>query len=104
MATESIEFIVWQDSASGSESWRFRSEYTPEIAIAESVGFVVQETDELVCLVPHIAKCKSHKEDQFQGMMTIPKSAILRRFPLKQSEEFTEYRNHVQSNENTSGN
>lgn len=67
-----IVLIHWQDSSTKSD-WTVKEDFkdwTMDDLACQTVGFVQQETDELICVVQNISA------EQIGEQMTIPKFAI----------------------------
>ena len=74
-----IVLIEWVDSYSVYEQWDFLNDLKePEIIKCKSVGFIVNETDESILIMPHI----SGDNEAGKGGICIPKIAIIKRTEL----------------------
>ena len=74
-----IVLIEWVDSYSVYEQWDFLKDLKePEIIKCKSVGFIVNETDESILIMPHI----SGDNEAGKGGICIPKIAIIKRTEL----------------------
>jgi hypothetical protein len=74
-----IVLIEWVDSYSVYEQWDFLNDLKePEIIKCKSVGFIVNETDESILIMPHI----SGDNEAGKGGICIPKLAIIKRTEL----------------------
>ena len=75
-----ILFIEWVDSVSDS-GWKETRDCVCLILKINSVGFFVDETDEVVC----IALSRATEEDfrPFGDLLSIPKCSIVKRWKLK---------------------
>jgi hypothetical protein len=84
--TYPLELIRWRDSYGPGSHWKELPEEgdpDPEPLVCESVGWTVQETDDLVLLFPHVGPKTKNTDAQGCGEMAIPKVAIVERIPLK---------------------
>ena len=74
-----IVLIEWVDSYSVYEQWDFlKGLKEPEIIKCKSVGFIVNETEESILIMPHI----SGDNEAGKGGICIPKIAIIKRTEL----------------------
>lgn len=77
--------VEWQDSAQPVPSWRFLDD-APAMAVVAcvSVGWVVQETREVLMLAPNLGD-QHTPSAQGSGFIRIPKRAVTRRVNLRAS-------------------
>jgi hypothetical protein len=74
-----IVLIEWLDSYSVYEQWDFLKDLKePEIIKCKSVGFIVNETNESILIMPHI----SGDNEAGKGGICIPKLSIIKRTQL----------------------
>jgi hypothetical protein len=66
--------IDWIDSA-GSAGWKLPEECCGELSKCQSVGFLVEETDEFYCVALN-RSFNCNTENPFGDLMTIPKVAV----------------------------
>ena len=74
-----FEYITWKDAVS-EDPWCHRSEITPHFHTIESVGFLVDESDDVVTL----ALNHDQDGDNLSCVMHIPKVMIIHRVALEQ--------------------
>lgn len=72
------EHVIWADSRS-EDDWTGIDTLEPKIALCETVGFVVAETDNILC----IASTIEGSTNQCCLIIHIPQEAIRKRTPLK---------------------
>ena len=76
--------ITWKDSLGSSPTWEHLPEKPVQTHICVSVGFLIQDNQDNVLLVPHLSP--ENKEigvkDTGCGDMTIPKAAIIKQIQL----------------------
>ena len=78
--------VTWEDSAGPSEQrWEFISDMRkPKASTCISVGWITHETKRAIQIVPHISSITNkHHQGCGQGIMAIPKSAIIKKKELK---------------------
>ncbi|MFH0865779.1 MAG: hypothetical protein V1904_06265 [Bacteroidota bacterium] len=80
-----LVLVEWQDSYNFSNNWELLSQMQkPECMICVSVGWITQETKENILIVPHISDIRNKNSlGTGYGVMSIPKSAIVKRKFLK---------------------
>lgn len=67
--------IEWVDSV-GPRGWARASEIDHAVGRMQSVGRIVQETDEMIAIAGH---WQLEEYSQFNGIILIPKQAIVRK-------------------------
>lgn len=72
--TAELEIIWWVDSRS-DDGWTSREDLDIRAAQITTVGFVIEETDDVLCL----ANSKCAHTNQLSGIMFIPKACIRKR-------------------------
>ncbi|MDR0250209.1 MAG: hypothetical protein LBI35_02695 [Burkholderiales bacterium] len=70
-----VFFIEWLDAFGCPAGWEFEDEAETKVTAITSVGFLVKETDDFVCLAPHVS---GSDRRQIAGHISIPKKAILK--------------------------
>jgi len=78
--------VTWDDSSGPSEQrWEFiRNMGKPKRHLCISAGWITHETKHSIMIVPHISSVNiKHVQGCGQGMLTIPKSAIIKKKELK---------------------
>lgn len=80
-----LYLIEWEDSSAPENRWEFISDMRkPTRHICASVGWLTQETKHIIRIVPHISSITNkHHQGCGQGVMEIPKSAIIKKKELK---------------------
>lgn len=76
MSIEKIELIEWIDTFGCPAGWEFEDEFEAKTTLVKSVGFVLQEDEKLVVLVPHISGAE---RKQLAGHISIPRQQIVSR-------------------------
>ena len=77
-----LTLVRWRDSKQPTIGWVFSDEIpTPSIIHAETVGFIVKETDDILVLAQSAANVDM-VDAQVNGCMQIPKCCITDRFEL----------------------
>lgn len=73
-------YVEWEDSCGGHGRWVEIADMVPDQPIQKSIGWVLQEDERWIVIVPHVSSTPDHPRVSFtgQGQMTIPKSAILK--------------------------
>ncbi len=77
MMNRKLLYIRWHDAAGCGPNWEhiFDLYDRPLIDfVIDSVGFVLQETDTVIHIAPHL---NTVRDGQYCGDMQIPKSAII---------------------------
>lgn len=75
-----LVYVEWVDSRGVSENWNtFAWLKENDICVVRSVGWLLQDTKELIQIVPHIGD----DPEQGCGDMTIPRSQVKRMTALK---------------------
>ena len=69
--------IEWVDSSGVQGGWQFLDDFNTELVRVTSVGFIVEETDDLIALSSNYAESTINSPEQVNGVMTIPKCAII---------------------------
>ena len=78
MEGKKLVMVTWADATGAGSEWQFRDDdFVSGIAVVESVGWLIQEDDEFVVVLPHYAR-NSHDQikDQGIGEMSIPRCSI----------------------------
>jgi hypothetical protein len=80
-----LVLVEWQDSYNITTNWELISQMPKLISmICVSVGWITQETKDYILIVPHISDIKNKNSlGTGCGVMSIPKSAIVKRKVLK---------------------
>lgn len=73
---EKLIYIEWLDSQGCTPSWTDISNYSPEIPIQRSIGWVVHESEQSISICGNIADETTTTLYQGNGIMTIPKVSI----------------------------
>lgn len=70
--------VRWRDSYGVKSGWTERdADYKPSELIVESVGWVLSESDTMIALSHNRAKATTDTPMQDNGIMAIPKCAII---------------------------
>lgn len=77
--------VKWIDSCSGNCSWDFLKDFKPSICKPTTYGFVIYEDDEKLSIAQTFAEEDNDAPTQINGVITIPKCAILKMEILIQS-------------------
>lgn len=85
-----LQLITWEDAFHHSSEWKdFKETETRDDCLApylvDSVGWVVAECDDRVVIVPHLQR-EVDGQQCGKGGMTIPKSCIVSRETIAESE------------------
>jgi len=83
---EPLVYLEWVDSQGCTPSWQHISDYTPELPIHKSIGWIIHEDTKSVSITGNIADETETSYYQANGIMTIPKVAITDRRELKLEE------------------
>lgn len=76
MTEHQLVFVKWHDAKGVSDTWQFLKDAAePAPAVMESVGWVIQENDDVIVIAPHMST--DEDSSQYCGEMQIPKVAIL---------------------------
>lgn len=70
-------YIKWVDSYGVLSGWIDLDEYNPNLLIIESVGKVVSQNKEIVAIAHNYSEATENTPQQANGIMVIPKKAIL---------------------------
>lgn len=77
--------VQWVDSCSPDGGWTYSKQivrdYDP--SVVRSVGWLVRETDAALVLAPHVANPNDADSEQVDGLMAIPKVAIVARVEMQ---------------------
>lgn len=77
-----LTLVKWQDSKQPTSGWVFSNEIpSPSIVFAETVGYVVKETYDVLVLAQTVANVDL-ADEQVNGCMQIPKRCITERIEL----------------------
>lgn len=79
-----IELIKWVDTFGCAQGWEFEDEIERKVTTVSSVGFVREETEKYVLLVPHISDAE---RKQVAGCICIPRKQIVERLELVKEEK-----------------
>lgn len=79
-----IELIKWVDTFGCAQGWEFEDEIERKITTVSSVGFVREETEKYVLLIPHISDAE---RKQVAGCVCIPRKQIVERVELIKEEK-----------------
>lgn len=86
-----LELIEWFDSMCIGDGWQSmsRADAITRPFIICSAGWVVNESDDVIMIAPHVAPPDEQTESIYQasGMMAIPKVAVRRRIVLIEGEK-----------------
>ena len=74
--------VEWMDANGVNRDWEDLDNYTALLPTMRSVGWVVHETETLLCVCPHYCEKTGDIGHQGCGIMTIPKVAIVSRKEL----------------------
>nr|WP_121272915.1 hypothetical protein [Pedobacter schmidteae] len=77
MPQEKLIYVEWIDSQGCTPSWVRLDDYKPELPIHKSIGWVIYEDDNILSICGNIADETSTTLYQGNGIMTIPKIAII---------------------------
>lgn len=72
-----LVLIEWLDSHGVSAGWQRLDNYESTLPVMKSVGWIVYENDKLVSVCGNMAEETDSTAFQGNGIMTIPKCAIL---------------------------
>lgn len=79
-----IELIKWVDTFGCAQGWEFEDEIERKVTTVSSVGFVREETEKYVLLIPHISDAE---RKQVAGCICIPRKQIVERVELVKEEK-----------------
>jgi len=77
---EKLELVEWLDSRQPTAGWSWLSDMKQTVCRCVSVGYVVQDDQDVLALAPNMADAEG--EAQAMGVITIPRIAVLRRTKL----------------------
>ncbi len=72
-----LVLVKWVDSHGCTPQWQDLTDYETELPIMKSVGWVIFENDKLLSVCGHIAEVTDSTPFQGNGIMTIPKQALV---------------------------
>ena len=82
-----IVMVYWNDARGVSSDWtrlsEIKKEPMPDICRVVSIGYLIENNDEGVVIVPHIGIEKEERDWQVCGDFHIPRSAITKIIKLK---------------------
>lgn len=78
LRTGEFVYIKWVDSYGVRSGWTDLEEYSPNLLVIESVGKVISQTKDVVAIAHNYADATENTPQQGNGIMVIPKKAILR--------------------------
>ena len=89
MSDYRLVYVRWRDSFGVGASWSETAGLTSTAHHCLSVGWLVSESEDAICVVPHMSPANEETEavEQGCGDMTIPRSAIVEITDLKRSEQ-----------------
>lgn len=70
-------YIKWVDSYGVLSGWTNLSGYNPNLLVIESVGKIISQTNDVVALAHNYSDATENTPQQANGIMVIPKKAIL---------------------------
>ncbi len=70
-------YIKWVDSYGVLSGWTDLAEYNPNLLVIESVGKIISQTNDVVALAHNYSDATENTPQQANGIMVIPKKAIL---------------------------
>ena len=89
-----LVLIEWEDSTSCASGWfHLDDNPEPEVATCYSSGWLIHDGKDSTTILPHFALHKDSENDQGQGYITIPNSAILKMVEIKLPKDFRLKRN-----------
>ncbi|WP_251570095.1 hypothetical protein [Parasutterella muris] len=77
-----IELVKWVDTFGCPPGWEFEEDVEYEITTVFSVGFVKEENERMVVLIPHMS---SAGRKQVAGYICIPRQQIIERKVISSS-------------------
>ncbi len=67
-----LVMVQWADAMGGHrQGWRSLSSITPEVSMVTTIGFLLWETESILCVCPNIATAEGVEPDA-DGEMNIP--------------------------------
>lgn len=90
--------VEWEDSAQPVANWSYLTN-TPSLEVIQcvSVGWLIDENDKVVMLVPNIGDYESGSGAQGSGFIRIPKSTITRTVELQETTSYDGLLSHPDS-------
>ena len=80
-----LVLVEWVDSARPEPAWRHLDDAPSlEVICCQSVGWLIDESAEVMMLAPNLGDIKSEQNMQASGFMRIPRSAIKRQACLQE--------------------
>lgn len=73
-----ITVVVWLDSFGALSGWIDLEDFNPDPLYCVSTGVNVFENEKIISLAPNYAKGTTFTPEQANGIMTIPKSCIVK--------------------------
>lgn len=73
--------ITWSDSYGCTSAWEPKTDIST-LLICNSVGFLINETNEIIVLANSIANETDRTIEQVNGIMVIPKKSIIERHEI----------------------
>lgn len=80
--------VEWLDAAGCPQGWVLCDESRPGLTEIQSVGWVMDETDDYLCIAPTISDGSKGQAPGVMGMITIPKACIVKRCSLNRALSF----------------
>lgn len=70
-------YIKWVDSYGVLSGWTDLAEYNPNLLVIESAGKIISQTNDVVALAHNYPDATENTPQQANGIMVIPKKAVL---------------------------
>ena len=82
---DKLVLVEWEDSAQPTPSWMFLDD-APDLEIIKcmSVGWIINENDNVLMIAPNIGDYESGGGAQGSAFIRIPKSAIIKTASLQE--------------------
>lgn len=81
-----LVWIEWEDSTQPQSRWQWLSDVkAPAVVKCVSVGFLIQDTDQVKTLAPNLGGIDDPESMQATGLITIPSRAVTRISPIREA-------------------
>lgn len=74
-----LKLVKWVDAFGCPAGWQHEEEVEKGVSVVQSVGFVIDETEQTLTLAPHIGGLNRDNR-QMAGVITLPKQQIISAF------------------------
>lgn len=68
--------VEWVDSSGVQGGWQFREDFSTELVKVSTVGYLIEESSELIAVALNVGEPTINSPEQINGVITIPRCAI----------------------------